>query len=175
MSRNSYFQSARQTGNDSVRVRTRSPKAGVCAAVLAVLLVLSFGVRWAWAFVHDGKSAAIEAALPKLDLEENSYLLRESWWHESFSKKGDVKLIQHQLFKRNDYWFWAGLSESDAKVSVHIYDSEGDLADAEDWQKKNTAGARIVPEASGNYYIRIELLENPSGEEVEWAVVYAFR
>ena len=163
MSRNSHFSSLQRSG--------------FCAAVVALLLALSFGfgAHWAWAFVHDGKSAAIEAALPKLDLEENPYLLRESWWHETFSKKGDVKLIQHQLFKRNDYWFWAGLSEPDAKVSVHIYDSEGDLAETEDWQKNHTAGARIVPEASGNYYIRVELLENPSGEEVEWAVVYAFR
>lgn len=142
---------------------------------LAPLLLLATGVHLTWAFVSDGKSAAIEAALPQLDLTENPYLLRESWWHETFSKKGDVKLIQHQLFKRNDYWFWAGLSEPDAKVSVHIYDNEGELADSEDWQKSHVAGARIVPEASGNYYIRVELLENPSGEEVEWAVIYAFR
>lgn len=142
---------------------------------LAMAVVLGLGARWALAFVHDGKSAAIEGALPQLDLEENPYLLRESWWHDSFQKKGDVKLIQHQLFKRNDYWFWAGLSEYDAKVSIHIYDSAGELADNEDWQKDNVAGVRILPEASGNYYIRIELLENPTGEPIDWAVIYAFR
>ncbi len=155
-------------GKQSASRRCLSP-------ALALVLLLATGIHWAWAFVSDGKSAAIEAALPQLDLEENPYLLRESWWHETFSKKGDVKLIQHQLFKRNDYWFWAGLSEPDAKVSVHIYDNEGELADAEDWQKNHVAGVRIVPEASANYYIRVELLENPSGEEVEWAVIYAFR
>jgi len=141
----------------------------------ALVGVLTLGVGWVMAFVSDAKSAAIEAAIPQLDLADDPYLLRESWWHDSFRKKGDVKIVKHQLFKRNDYWFWAGLSEPDAKVSIHIYDGAGELADAEDWQKANVAGARIAPGSSGNYYIRIELLENPSGDDVEWAVIYAFR
>jgi len=149
-----------------------SRRAGICCALIGAL---TLATGWVMAFVNDAKSAAIEAAIPKLDLADNPYLLRESWWHEPFRKKGDVKIIKHQLFKRNDYWFWAGLSEPDAKVSIHIYDGAGELADAEDWQDGHVAGARIAPASSGNYYIRVELLENPGGEELEWAVIYAFR
>lgn len=156
----------------AVKGRAVSRRAIMCCALVGVL---TLGTGWVLAFVNDAKSAAIEAAIPQLDLADNPYLLRESWWHEPFRKKGDVKIIKHQLFKRNDYWFWAGLSETDAKVSIHVYDSAGELADAEDWQKGHVAGARIVPASSGNYYIRVELLENSSGEELEWAVIYAFR
>ncbi len=164
---------------DDVAAEARAVNRGACARrmILCGLLVgaVTLSAGWVMAFVSDAKSAAIEAAIPQLDLPENPYLLRESWWHDTFRKKGDVKIIKHQLFKRNDYWFWAGLSEPDAKVSVHVYDGAGELADGEDWQKGSAAGARIAPASSGNYYVRVELLENPGGEEVEWAVVYAFR
>ncbi len=140
---------------------------------LLAFLTVMVGVGWVWAIVHEGKDAAIAAALPKLDLAENPYVLREAWWQGEL-KKGETKLIKHQLFQRNDYWFWMGSSNPDAEVSIHIYDAEGNLVDEESFEKDHVAGARVVPETSGTYYVRIKVLAGPAGPS-EWAVIYAFR
>ena len=88
---------------------------------------------------------------------------------------GETKILQHQLFKRNEYWFWR-LSRSDqsSEVNIHIYDSQGNLADAESWQKENVAGVRVVPEVTGTFYIRVSIAE-ASEQPAEWAVIYAYR
>ncbi len=136
---------------------------------LAVLI----GAGGVWAFVHEGKDAAIGAALPKLDLAKNPYILRESWWQGEL-KSGEMKLIKHQLFQRNDYWFWIGSSNPDAEVSIHIYDAKGNLVDEESFEKGPVAGARVTPKASGAYFVRIKVVKGPAGPS-GWAVIYAFR
>ena len=138
-----------------------------------MILVVCAGTGWLLAFIHEGKDAAIGAALPKLELANNPYALRESWWHGEL-KEGETKLIKHQLFKRNDYWFWMGASNPDAKVSLHIYDEEGNLMEAESFEKNHVAGARVIPKTSGTYYIRVKIEGGPAGP-TEWAVIYAFR
>lgn len=149
-------------------MKAKSISVWVVAAVTIMV-----GASWVWALVHEGKDAAIGAALPKLDLAENPYVLREAWWQGEL-KKGETKLIQHQLFQRNDYWFWMGSSNPDAEVSIHIYDAEGNLVDEESFEKGHVAGARVVPKVSGTYYVRIKVLEGPAGPS-GWAVIYGFR
>ena len=147
----------------------------VTSSSVWVLMTLAIfaGAGWVLAFIHEGKDAAIGAALPKLDLSENPYVLREAWWHGEL-KIGETKLIKHQLFKRNEYWFWMGSSNPDAKVSLHIYDGDGNLVETENFEKDHVAGARVVPKTTGTYYIRIKITAGPAGP-TEWAVIYAFR
>ena len=38
--------------------------------------------------------------------------------------------MRQQLFKGNEYWFWLGTEVEAAKVSVHVYDSDGKLVDS---------------------------------------------
>lgn len=142
----------------------------ILSGILSGLVVVSTAV---FAFVHDGKSFAIEAALPQLELKDNPFVLREAWWNGEL-KPGETKIVQHQLFKRNEYWFWLGSSIQESKVSVHIYDAEGKLADAEAWQDKNVAGVRVVPKNSGVFYIRVAV-DEAAEAPVEWAVIYAYR
>lgn len=148
-------------------------KGNVISVWALSLLVALTGVGLVWGFMHEGKDAAIEAALPKLDLEKNPYVLREAWWQGEL-KKGETKLIKHQLFQRNDYWFWIGSSNPEAKVSIHIYDTEGNLVDEESFEKGHAAGARVIPKTSGTYYVRLKVLDGPAGPS-GWAVIYAFR
>lgn len=135
--------------------------------------LLCAGALSVWGLVHDGRSAAIEAAVPLLELDKNPFILRETWWDGSLKEK-EQKLIEHQLFKRNEYWFWAGCSQSGAKINIHIYDQNGNLIEDEAWEKGHVAGARVIPEASGTYYVRV-FLESSDEVPVEWAVVYAYR
>ena len=151
------------------RVPPGSPRAP--ATLLLVLIGLMAGL--AHAFIHDGKSFAIEAALPQLELEENPFVLREEWWNGEL-KAGENKIMQHQLFKRNEYWFWAGGSIEACEVSIHVYNAEGTLVDAEAFQRGNVAGVRVVPDKTGSYYLRVAV-EKSEENPVEWAVIYAYR
>ena len=141
-------------------------------AVVSTVCAL-LATRLVYAFVHEGKSFAIEAAVPQLELKENPFVLREAWWNGELNS-GDTKIIQHQLFKRNEYWFWLGCSQTESKVSIHVYDSEGKLAEAEAWQDQNVAAVRVVPKNSGIYYIRVAI-EGAEENPAEWGVVYAYR
>lgn len=159
------------TPTDTSRIPA-SPTAGLRFAALVAAAILLLG-SVVYGFVHEGKSFAIEAAIPQLDLKENPFVLREAWWNGEL-KAGETKIIQHQLFKRNDYWFWLGVSQMESKVSIHIYDSDGRLADSEAWQDRNVAAARISPKATGIHYIRVAV-ESVDEPPAEWAVVYGYR
>ena len=61
-----------------------------------------------------------------------------------------------------------------AKISVHIYDSDGNLCEAEAGQKGQVASSRVVPKRSGNYYIIVAIDKSPE-ERTHWGMVYGFR
>ena len=140
--------------------------------VLALVALMSWA-QLSPATVHDGRSYAIESALPQLDLAENPFVLRQSWWDGELGE-GERNIIRHQLFKRNEYWFWAGCSDSSAEVSIHIYDSTGRLTEQESWQRGNVAAALVVPEQTGSYLIVVQI-DKAEAPPAEWAVVYAYR
>jgi len=80
----------------------------------------------------------------------------------------------HQLFKGNEYWFWMGSDTKNAKISVHVYDSDGNLAEAEAWTKPHFAAARVVPKKTGSYYLIVEIEKSPE-ERTYWSLAYGFR
>lgn len=139
------------------------------AAVLALVLC----VGDARAMTDDARSYAIEAALPWLDLKDNPFSLRETWWSQD-SKTKDPKIIKHQLFSRNEYWFWVACENPDARISIHVYDDKGQLVDAEAFEKDHTAGVRVVPKKTGTYLIRV-VVESSPDKSNHWSVVYGFR
>ena len=74
--------------------------------------------------------------------------MREDYWGGDLGV-GEKKAVRQQLFKGNEYWFWLGTEVEKAKVSVHIYDSEGKLAEQPDsWEKGHFAGAHIIPKCN---------------------------
>jgi len=66
-------------------------------------------------------------------------------------------------------------SKDKAKVSVHVYDSDGKLAEEPDgWEKGHFAGAHVIPKATGSYFIIVSVEESPE-DRTHWALVYGFR
>lgn len=123
------------------------------------------------ATIDDALSFALEAATPYV---KAGYTVREDYWGGDLPVK-QKKAIVHQLFKGNEYWFWLGTDTEGARISVHIYDSEGKLAEAESWSNKpHMAAARIVPKATGSYYLIVEIHRSPE-ERTRWALAYGFR
>ena len=120
--------------------------------------------------LDDALSFALEAANPYV---KEGFTVREDYWGGDLPV-GQPKAIVHQLFKGNEYWFWLGTDAENAKISVHIYDSEGNLAEVESWQKRHFSAARIVPKKTGSYYIIVSIDKSDS-ERTHWALSYGFR
>ena len=99
--------------------------------------------------------------------------MREDYWGGDLPVK-QSKAIVHQLFKGNEYWFWMGTDTANAKISVHVYDSDGKLAEVESWQKPHKAAARVVPKKTGTYYLIVEIEKSPE-ERTYWSLAYGFR
>ena len=122
--------------------------------------------------VDDALSVALEAAQPYV---ESGFNVREDYWG---GVMGDSALaISHQLFKGNEYWFWAGTDFAKSGIAVHVYDSEGNLAEAEHWKGEEVAAARVTPSRTGTYYLIVsdQRTGNAKRGTVHWAVAYGFR
>src|SRR5205809_7455866 len=74
--------------------------------------------------VDDAQSFALQAAEPYV---KQGFQVREDYWGGDLAS-GEKKAVRQQLFKGNEYWFWLGTEVDRAKVSVHVYDSDGKLA-----------------------------------------------
>lgn len=138
--------------------------------LVLVLLVLSLGGVPAHATIDDALSFALEAADPYV---KEGFTVREDYWGGDLPVK-TTKAIVHQLFKGNEYWFWMGTDQKAAKISVHIYDSAGNLAESESWQKPHFAAARVVPKKTGSYYLIVEVEKSPD-ERTYWSLAYGFK
>ena len=135
---------------------------------LATLFMLRAPVH---ATIDDALSFALEAADPYV---KEGFTVREDYWGGDLPVKQQKAIVQ-QLFKGNEYWFWMGTDVEKAKISVHIYDSNGNLAEVESWANKpHMAAARVVPKATGSYYLIVEIEKSPD-ERTHWALAYGFR
>jgi hypothetical protein len=137
-------------------------------ALLTAVIVMQ---RAACASVDDAQSFALQAAEPYV---KQGFQVREDYWGGDLAS-GEKKAVRQQLFKGNEYWFWLGTEVDRAKVSVHIYDSDGKLAEEPDsWEKGHFAAAHIIPKTTGSYFIIVSVEESPE-ERTHWALVYGFR
>jgi len=137
-------------------------------SVLVLTIALIVTTR---ASVDDAQSFALQAAEPYV---KEGFQVREDYWGGDLGV-GEKKAVRQQLFKGNEYWFWLGTEVEKAKVSVHIYDSEGKIAEQPDsWEKGHFAGAHIIPNATSSYFIIVTVEESPE-ERTHWALVYGFR
>ena len=136
--------------------------------LLAAVIVMQ---RAACASVDDAQSFALQAAEPYV---KQGFQVREDYWGGDLAS-GEKKAVRQQLFKGNEYWFWLGTEVDRAKVAVHIYDSDGKLAEEPDsWEKGHFAAAHVIPKTTGSYFIIVSVEESPE-ERTHWALVYGFR
>jgi hypothetical protein len=120
--------------------------------------------------VDDAISRAMEAISPYVKV---GYIVRADQWGGDLGVK-EQKAIPHTLFKGNDYWFVMGTDVDNARVAIHVYDSRGKLVEADSWQKGKFAASRVIPPATGTYYIIVEVTNSPA-ERTHWAMVYGFK
>ena len=135
------------------------------------LLMLTAVQPVIFASVDDAQSFALQAAEPYV---KQGFQVREDYWGGDLGS-GEKKAVRQQLFKGNEYWFWLGTEVDRAKVSVHVYDSDGRLAEESDsWEKGHFAAAHVIPKATGSYFVIVSVEQSPD-ERTHWALVYGFR
>lgn len=168
--RGSATTSSRKT--EKVRVNPFA-KVPLCTiSMLAAIVVLQSAI---FAQVDPttvyARAWAILAAEPYV---KKGFQVREDYWAGDLAS-GQRKAVRQQLFKGNEYWFWLGTEVDRAKVSVHVYNSDGELAEQPDsWAKGQLAAAHIMPKTTGSYFIIIRVEESPAAR-THWALVYGFR
>lgn len=137
---------------------------------LFLTLLTAIAVPLAFAYVDDAHSRAMEAATPAV---KEGYLVRQEYWAGSVTVR-QPSAVKHQLFKGNSYWFWLGSDEDSAQVTVHVYDADGKIAEAESWQRGNMAAVKVVPKKTGTYII-VFSIEQSRAKKNRWALAYGYK
>jgi hypothetical protein len=137
---------------------------------LSILIFSLCAALLARADVDQALSFSLEASRPYV---KEGFTVREDYWGGDMALQ-QPKAITQQLFKGNEYWFWAGTDVKGGRISVHVYDSEGNLCEVESWQKGQLSAARVVPKRTGAYYVIVEI-EKSSKERTHWGMAYGFR
>lgn len=156
-----------------------------CALVLPAATLVQ-------AFVNEAISMALEAAVPYV---EEGFEVREDNWSGEV-EPGKALLVRHQLFRGNEYWFWAGTSWPGATIRVDIFDGEGNSVGLESFAKGSYAGVRALPQKTATYFIRVVATYDKAGKGmskaergandpvgdvgeftgvVDWGLVYGYR
>lgn len=120
--------------------------------------------------LDEAHSFAMEAAAEHV---QKGFTVREDYWKGEL-KPGEEKVIRHQLFKGNEYWFWLGSSVEGALPSVSIYDLEGKLVQVESIRNPHMAAARVLPPKTGSYLVLVSV-KAKDAEVVDWALAYGYR
>jgi len=124
-----------------------------------------------YAIVDEARSIALEAAEPYVAM---GFEMREDHWGGSL-KSGESKVVQHQLFRGNEYWFWAGTSSVESDVEVLIFDAAGSSVALETFSADGKAGARALPAKTGSYLIQVTVTTKGGIGKPDWALVYGYR
>lgn len=123
------------------------------------------------AVLDEALSIAFEAAVPYV---EQGFEVREDSWSGEIPS-GEPKLVRHQLFRGNEYWFWLGTSFDRCEVLVEIFDSEGNPVGLESFSKGQAAGVRVLPQKTGTYFLRVTVTSKAEEPLLDWALVYGYR
>jgi hypothetical protein len=108
---------------------------------------------------------------------KKGYILREDTWNGDLPI-GETKAIAHQLTKGNEYRFYLRTDVKAAKLSVHVYDQDGNLAEADSWHNEandgSSAGASVKPGRTGTYFLIVKVEKSPE-ERTVWGMAYAYK
>jgi hypothetical protein len=142
-------------------------KRALTFAILAASLAL--------APLHAATDAEVDARRLALELAgaftNDGFKLRDGVTMGTL-EKGKPKLVQVNLYSGNEYWFSLAASGDAKKLAVSVFDETGKKIDAEPYQEGVTAAAGFSPDASGPYYVKIEVLD---GTSAAFCLVYSYK
>jgi hypothetical protein len=125
--------------------------------------------------LHAATDAEVEARRVALDLAgaftNDGFKLRDGVCMGSI-EPGKARLVQVNLYAGNEYWFTLATSGKATKVAVTVYDELGKKIDAEPYQEGVTAAAGFSPDASGPYFVKVEVV---AGGAASFCLLYSYK
>ena len=101
----------------------------------------------------------------------DGYKIRDGYW-SGILEPGKPRILEVNLFAGNAYWFSAAAMPPARKVSLTLYDENGRPVEGEIFQDGSTAAAGLLPDASGRYFVRLEMVE---GDKADFCLVYSYK
>jgi len=101
----------------------------------------------------------------------DGYKIRDGYW-SGVLEPGKPQVLEVNLFSGNAYWFCAAAVAPARKLSVTLFDENGRPVEGEIFQDGSTAAAGLLPDASGRYFVRLELVE---GDKADFCLVYSYK
>ena len=121
----------------------------------------------------DGQVAAREVALELAGAFSNDgYKIRDGHWAGILQLK-KPQVITVNLYAGNQYYFALGATDKAKKVAVAVFDENGKRVAGEQFHQESLrAAAGVSPEASGPYYVSVQVLE---GEPSDFCLLYSYK
>jgi hypothetical protein len=101
----------------------------------------------------------------------DGYKVRDGYW-SGVLEPGKPQVLEVNLFAGNAYWFSAAALAPARKLSVTLFDENGRPVTGEIFQDGSAAAAGLLPDASGRYFVRLELVE---GDKADFCLVYSYK
>lgn len=101
----------------------------------------------------------------------DGFKLRDGNWAGTIAP-GKPQILQVNLYAGNQYWFTLGTGPAGKKLAVSIFDENGKPLPTEPYQDASVAAAGFAPQASGPYYVRVEVVEGASSA---FCLIYSYK
>ena len=101
----------------------------------------------------------------------DGFKIRDGYW-SGVLEPGKPRILEVNLFSGNAYWFSAATPAAAGKLSVAIFDENGRPVEGKVYQDGSYAAAGVLPDASGLYFVRLELVE---GDKADFCLVYSYK
>ena len=101
----------------------------------------------------------------------DGYKIRDGYW-SGVLESGKPQILEVNLFAGNSYWVSAAAMPPARKLAVMIFDENGRPIEGETHQDGPVAAAGFVADASGKYFVRLDLVE---GQKADFCLVYSYK
>jgi hypothetical protein len=116
----------------------------------------------------SARSKALELAGA---FSNDGYKIRDGYWPGEI-EPNRAQFLEVNLFAGNEYWFSGAVTSPGRKIAVSILDEEGKPVDYQTYEDGQVAAAGFVPEVSGRYFIKMDLLE---GDKSQFCLLYSYK
>jgi hypothetical protein len=150
--------------------------------MIRLLRVLTIGACLSAAFAQESPPAPsptaeidVSARSKALELagafSNDGYKIRDGYWPGEI-EPNRPQFLEVNLFTGNEYWFSAAVTPPGRKITVSVFDENGNPLEYQTHEDGQVAAAGFVPEVSGRYFIKISLLE---GDKSQFCLLYSYK
>jgi hypothetical protein len=139
----------------------------ILATLAAYLIVTSQGL----AETDDQVTARSDVIDLAGAFQNDGFKIRDGNFMGQISKNHS-QIVAVNLYSGNAYWFTASTGQKTDKLKVSIFDDSGKPIAYMPYQSGPRAAAGFSPDASGLYYVKVELED---GQPAAFCLIYSYK